>query len=181
MNDNDKLVGRLNSIWIQGGASSRGQVERLWPELAEALDLVMIGTKLRLPDLNIDVKAGLLNILEKTGNTPEFGTRLHAQVENIGRTEEKLRNRPTRNPGEARCKADHGTASWPFIARCVLPQDHQFVYDHIDELGNQWRDEPCDGCKTIERKREDLTPGDEEGYYDLQRAARHHRMECPNR
>lgn len=180
MKDNDKLVGRLNSIWIQGGASSRGQVERLWPELAEALDLLMVFTSIRFPEIEVDVQASLYQILAETGHTPESGTRLHAMVENIGRTEEKLLSRPIRKTGEPQCRANHASDVWPFVQRCVLAENHQFVYDHIDQRGERWRNEPCDGCKLIDRKRESLKPGDEDGYYDLQRAARHHIKECPN-
>lgn len=176
-----ELIGRMNSIWIKGGASSRAQVERLWPELAEVIDMIMISSQLRVPLPDIDLKAGLLEVLNKAGvERPQYGTRLHAQIENMNRTEEALRKRPMRKPGEARCEANHGVASWPFVARCVLPQEHPFIYDHIDEHGNQWRNEPCDGCKTISRMRESVKPGDETALYEFQRAARHHRKECPN-
>lgn len=179
---NKDLIGRMNSLWLQGGASQRGEIERIWPELAEVIDMIMISSHLRTPLPDIDLKAGLLKILDKAGvERPQFGTKLHAQIESMNRTEEALRKRPMRKPGEPECKTSHGISVWPYAARCVLVLDHQFVYDHIDRFGNQWRNEPCDACRAIARMEDNLTPGDEAAYYDFKRAANHHRKECPNR
>lgn len=61
-------AGRVTSVWIKGGASSRGIIERQWPELAEALDMLMITEHLRAPDTSgINVEAGLREVLESAG------------------------------------------------------------------------------------------------------------------
>lgn len=98
---NSKLVGHLNSVWIRGGASRRGEIGRIWPELAEALDMAMTGFPVRGP------LAGM-TVPEKQGQS-------------------------------------------------------------------------CDGCRTIERLRLRVKPGDEEAFYQFQRAERKHRRECPNK
>ncbi len=107
--------GRVASIWIKGEAGSRDFIEREWPELAEALDMLMLSTYISEASKNIEAAMGDAD----------------AAIQDILKSPE--------------------------------------------------RNEKCDGCKSIERMRKALKPGDEDSHYQFERAARHHRKECPNK
>lgn len=147
-------VARLTKAWLKGDPKDREVIRHIWPELADCLDAVTWRPK---------------------GEVVETAAPAQAP------TDEQLRSRLMRKPGEERCLESHAVNSWPFVARCVLPGGHPFRYDHIDVHDHEWRNEPCDGCKSIDRMRENLTPKDETAHYEFQRAAKKHRRECPNR
>lgn len=118
---------KLRNLWIRGGAEKREEIERIWPELAEAIDMEMISNHLRLPDPPLDVRAGLKEVFERGG----------------------------------------------------IDMTAKDIDDLLNKVGPK-SGESCDGCRTIDRAKLRIKPGDETGAYELQRAARHHRKECPN-
>lgn len=79
-----------------------------------------------------------------------------------------------------RCRANHSVMRWPYVARCVKDVNHDDPYEHIDDNDDKWHQEPCDGCKYIERVRDDLDPDDGLAYEQLRRLEREHLRECPN-
>jgi hypothetical protein len=116
------------------------------------------------------------------GETIALGTEIHRAVEKFHKAEPVDKSkRPVRKNNEPQCKANHTSVAWPFVARCVLAEGHPYPFDHIDHNGKEWRNEPCDGCKNIQRMQDALKPKDEGAYYEFERAAIHHRKECPNR
>lgn len=60
-------------------------------------------------------------------------------------------------------------------ARKIGTELHRQMEEFAKQTGS------CDGCKAIKRMEEKLPPNDEDAAYHFQRAARHHRKECPNR
>lgn len=153
---------KLRQVWIKGGASSREHIRRAWPELADAIDAVAYRPQGEdLPDIRLDVEAGLKQILGDLYQPPA--------------------PRVAAKNGEPRCEARHNPGVWPFVARCVFPLDHERRNDHIDANGKEWATEHCDGCFNIARMKARLPEDDETAHYEFKRAANHHRRECPNR
>lgn len=152
-------VNRLVKVWLKTDSGKREMLRRDWPELADCLDAVTWRPEGEA--MAFDVEAGLKKILGDAYQPPAP----RAVVKN----------------GEPRCEAMHNPGVWPYVRRCVLPLDHERRNDHIDSDGKEWRNEPCDGCHNLRRMERSLPQNDEDAAYRFQRAARHHRKECPNR
>lgn len=171
----------LAVIWNAADKAKRDFMRRYWPELADALDSTSVHKDFAASEqihLYADTEAALRPI-----RSPEqVSAELHQAVEDFYKQQrEEMLARPVVKNGEARCPITHGIKRWPYVARCVLDSTHSFPYDHIDQHGEEWRNEPCEGCKNLQRMEETLPPNDETAAYHFKRAARHHRKECPNR
>lgn len=148
----------LVNLWFKNPKGKREEIKQAWPELAEAIDTLAIAAAFPLPDIKVDVEAGLRQVLTT------------ARARRVAKNVEK------------RCKATHNPGVWPYTKRCVLVEDHPLPNDHIDGDGREWREQTsCDGCRTIERLRLEVPADDEEAFYAFRRAERTHRRECPNR
>lgn len=171
-------IEKLRKVWLAATSAEREDLRIRWSELGDALDAVAW----RPEDEQISAYAKVDSAfkLRKQAETP--GTALHEAMEKFNEQQRaEMAARPIAPKTSQRCRATHASKAWPFVGRCVLVKEHDFPYDHKDQHGEEFRNEPCDGCKNIQRMADNLVPGDETTHYEFGRAARHHRKECPNR